>query len=80
MQIKRQDWTDPDVILGMRLMVERTPHSHADFPSYQRLLGHALARSYKKSGTLDDLEAALQHNHTALEHTGKDDPERAGRL
>ncbi|KAJ6569787.1 CHAT domain-containing protein [Mycena vulgaris] len=74
------DWEDPDVIAGLKLLVDRTPPGHPYLPVYQELFGQALIQRFKTSQDLNDLEVSLWNSGAALNLTPKDDPRRAKRL
>ncbi|KAJ7625961.1 CHAT domain-containing protein [Roridomyces roridus] len=76
----RQDWTDPDVINGLKIVIGRTPEDHANFPTFQWLLGQAMHHLYKTSGDLADLNASLQHYQIVLGYATSDSTTRVEQL
>ncbi|KAJ6597491.1 CHAT domain-containing protein [Mycena vulgaris] len=65
------------LIEKLQQLVQDTPLGHSDHVGYRLMLGRAFTQRYTESGTLEDLNTALQNNQAAVDlAAGQPDQDR----
>ncbi|KJZ70857.1 hypothetical protein HIM_09771 [Hirsutella minnesotensis 3608] len=62
------------------MAVDATPQDHPDRPGRLSNLGNRHGSRFERTGSMDDLDRAVDFSSMALEATPQDHPDRAGRL